>query len=202
LSSFLDLPADLSQRLEKQSQAGTRREARGRGPVHDRFRKAAVLLPLIWRHEHWQLIYTLRSSMLHDHSGQVSFPGGSWEESDKSIIDTALRESWEEIGLDPEIVRVLGKMADVEMITGFRITPVVGICEWPTRLTVNPDEVDRVFSIPIDWLADKRNRYYREHDHQGVDFEVLYFKPYDGETVWGVTAMITLDFLKLLDIKV
>ncbi len=91
--------------------------------------------------------------MLHDHSGQVSFPGGSWEESDKSIIETALRESWEEIGLDPEIVRVLGKMADVEMITGFRITPVVGICEWPTRLTVNPDEVDRVFfrSRSIGW---------------------------------------------------
>ena len=164
----------------------------------DRPRSAAVLMPLIRRDGQWQLIYTLRSSMLHDHSGQVSFPGGSWEPGDKDLIETALRESWEEIGLNPKAVRVLGKMAAMEMVTNFIVTPVVGICDWPTELTVNPDEVDRVFSIPLDWLADEKNRYYRVHNYQGGEFEVLYFKPYDGETVWGATAMMTLDFLKLL----
>lgn len=198
MSSYLDLPVDLPERLERQYQAGTRREIRGKQPDKERLRKAAVLLPLIWRDGHWQLIYTLRSSLLHDHSGQVSFPGGSWEAGDKSIIDTALRESWEEIGLNPKAVRVLGKMADLKMVTNFIVTPVIGICDWPTDLTVNPDEVDRVFSIPIDWLADERNRYYRVHNYRGGEVEVLYFKPYDGETVWGATAMMTLDFLNLL----
>lgn len=155
-------------------------------------------MPLIWRDGRWQLIYTLRSSMLHDHSGQVSFPGGSWEPHDKDIIETALRESWEEIGLNPKAVRVLGKMPAMEMVTNFIVTPVVGVCDWPTALTVNPDEVDRVFSIPLDWLADVQNRYYQVHNYHGGEFEVLYFKPYDGETVWGATAMMTLDFLKLL----
>lgn len=195
---MIDLPSDLSARLAVQEKSGIRWEGFAKSESDSKLIPAAVLVPLIRLQNQWHLVYTLRSIRLHDHSGQVSFPGGSWEPGDTSLIDTALRESQEEIGLDPGAVRVLGSMAQMAMISRFMVTPVVGVVNWPTPLTVNPDEVDRVFSIPLDWLADPFNQEYRVHTHGGIDFDVLYFKPYDGETVWGATARMTLDFLKLL----
>lgn len=195
---MIDLPSDLPARLAEQEKNGIRWEGLAENERDGRLSPAAVLLPLIRLDNQWQLVYTLRSVRLHDHSGQVSFPGGSWEPGDGSLIETALRESQEEIGLDPGAVRVLGCMAQVAMIARFVVTPVVGIVHWPTPLTVNPDEVDRVFSIPLDWLADPANQEYRVHTHGGKDFDVPYFKRFDGEIVWGATAGMTRDFLQLL----
>ena len=195
---MLDLPVDLPQRLSEQEKKGIRWEGGKENQSETRFSPAAVLLPLIRLDEQWHLVYTLRSIHLHDHSGQVSFPGGSWEPGDTSLIRTALRESWEEIGLNSASVQVMGCMAKMSMVTRFLVTPVVGIVDWPTELTVNPDEVDRVFSIPLDWLADPANQEFRVHTHGGKDFDVPYFKSYDGETVWGATASLTLQFLSLL----
>ena len=195
---MIELPSDLPARLAEQEKSGIRWEGLAKTNWDSKLIPAAVLVPLIRLQNQWHLVYTLRSVRLHDHSGQVSFPGGSWEPADPSLIETALRESQEEIGLNPGSVHVLGCMAQVAMITRFVVTPVVGIVDWPTPLTVNPDEVDRVFSIPLDWLADPENQEYRVHTHGGKDFNVLYFKQYDGETVWGATAGMTLDFLRML----
>lgn len=195
---MIELPSDLPARLAEQEKSGIRWEGLAKTNWDSKLIPAAVLVPLIRLQNQWHLVYTLRSVRLHDHSGQVSFPGGSWEPGDHSLIETALRESQEEIGLNPGSVHVLGCMAQVAMITRFVVTPVVGIVDWPTLLTVNPDEVDRVFSIPLDWLADPENQEYRVHTHGGKDFNVLYFKQYDGETVWGATAGMTLDFLRML----
>lgn len=196
----IELPADLSARVAEDAKVGIRWEGLGQADILGKLKPSAVLLPLIRLDNQWQLIYTLRSVHLQDHCGQVSFPGGSWEPSDSSLVQTALRESWEEIGLDPAAVQVMGCMAPMAMVTRFVITPVVGIVDWPTELTVNPDEVDRVFSIPLDWLADAANREFRVHTHEGIDLDVAYFKRYDGEIVWGATAMMTLNFLSLLDL--
>ncbi len=196
----IELPADLSALLAEDAKVGIRWEGLGQADILGKLKPSAVLLPLIRLDNQWQLIYTLRSVHLQDHCGQVSFPGGSWEPSDSSLVQTALRESWEEIGLDPAAVQVMGCMAPMAMVTRFVITPVVGIVDWPTELTVNPDEVDRVFSIPLDWLADAANREFRVHTHEGIDLDVAYFKRYDGEIVWGATAMMTLNFLSLLDL--
>ena len=195
---MIDLPSDLPARLAEQEKSGIRWEGLAQNERDSRLSPAAVLLPLIRLDNQWQLVYTLRSVRLHDHSGQVSFPGGSWEPGDGSLIETALRESQEEIGLDPGSVRVLGCMAQVAMITRFVVTPVVGIVDWPTPLTVNPDEVDRVFSIPLDWLAETANQEYRVHTHGGKDFDMPYFMRFDGEIVWGATAGMTMDFLQLI----
>ena len=200
MSPFVDLPGDLPERLARHAAGGSLREFQNLHPQDERQVPAAVLMPLIRRDHHWHLIYTLRSSLLHDHSGQVSFPGGSREPQYPYYVATALRDSQEEIGLNPRVVTVLGCLADMDMVTRFKVTPVVGVCEWPTPLTVNPDEVDRVFSIPIQWLADKQNRYFRVHTHLGRDFDAVYFKPYDGETVWGATATMTVELLNLLDL--
>ncbi len=196
---MIDLPLDLPARLAKQEKNAIRWEGIRADERTPNLMPAAVLIPLIRLRNQWHLVYTLRSVRLHDHSGQVSYPGGSWEASDASLIETALRESWEEIGLNPGAVRVMGCMAQMAMITRFLVTPVVGIVDWPTELTVNPDEVDRVFSIPLDWLADPANREYRVYTHKGKDYDVLFFKEYDGEIVWGATATMTLDFLSLLN---
>ena len=195
---MIELPPDLPARLAEQEKSGIRWEGLAQAERDSKLIPAAVLLPLIRLKGQWHLVYTLRSVRLHDHSGQVSFPGGSWEPGDANLIETALRESKEEIGLDPAAVKVMGCMAEMAMITRFMVTPVVGIVNWPTPLTVNPDEVDRVFSIPLDWLADPANREYRNHTHRGIDFDMLYFKKYDGETVWGATAAMTRDFLRLI----
>lgn len=195
----IELPSDLPARLAEQADTGVQFEGIGDDQNVPRLIPAAVLLPLIHLREQWHLVYTLRSVRLHDHSGQVSFPGGSWESADSDLIATALREAHEEIGLDPTATRVLGCMARMAMVTRFLVTPVVAIVDWPTPLTINPDEVDRVFSIPLDWHADPANREYRVHTHGGTDFDVLYFKNYDGEIVWGATARMTMDFLRLLE---
>lgn len=195
---MLDLPADLPKRLSEQEKKGIRWEGGEDDQRETKLTPAAVLLPLIRLSDQWHLVYTLRSIHLHDHSGQVSFPGGSWEPGDTSLIRTALRESWEEIGLNSDSVQVMGCMVKMSMVTRFLVTPVVGIVDWPTELTVNPDEVDRVFSIPLDWLVDPANQEFRVLTHSGRDFDVPYFKKYDGETVWGATASLTLQFLSLL----
>jgi 8-oxo-dGTP pyrophosphatase MutT (NUDIX family) len=197
LTALIDIPANLADRLAEHAKQPSVWD----DPEFDRGERklvpAAVLVPLIRMGEQWHLVYTLRSNLLHDHSGQVSFPGGSWENHDPDLIATALRESREEIGLDPAKVRVLGCMAKMEMVTHFKVTPVVGVVDWPTVLTVNPDEVARVFSIPLDWLASKENHDFQVHTHRSKDFNVPYFKPYDGETVWGATAMITLELIRI-----
>jgi len=195
---MIDLPPDLPARLAEQEKSGIHWEGVELLEADRRMHPAAVLLPLIQLDGLWHLIYTLRSVRLHDHSGQVSFPGGSREPKDANFIETALRESQEEIGMDPGAVRVVGCMARLAMVTRFVVTPVVGIVNWPTKLTVNPDEVNRVFSIPLDWLADKANQEIRVLTYGGKDFNVPFFKRYDGEIVWGATATMTLDLLRLL----
>ncbi len=133
---------------------------------------AAVLLPLVWWKEGWHLVFTRRTEVVENHKGQVSFPGGGCEVGESTPEQTALREAGEEIGLDPADVRLLGKLNEVLTITRYRVTPVVGVMPWPYAIRPEPAEVERVFTIPLDWLADPRqlgrtvslsSRCYRAH---------------------------------------
>jgi len=159
---------------------------------------AAVLVPLIWDRGQWHLLYTRRALELEDHSGQVSFPGGAWEDQDGSLEQTALREAWEEVGIDPLSVAVIGKMARLDMISYFQVTPVVGVVGSPFALTINPQEVARAFTVPLDWLADPLNYQIRERQFNGQTYQIPYYNEYDGEIIWGATAQITQEFLRLL----
>jgi 8-oxo-dGTP pyrophosphatase MutT (NUDIX family) len=115
-------------------------------------------------------------------------------------VATALREAREEIGLDPGAVEVLGVLRPLHTVSNFLVTPVVGHVAWPQSLRPDPREVAAVFSLPLDWLSDPRNRRARvwpSADHPQRR-EVIFFEEWEGHRLWGISASITLDFLRCI----
>ena len=186
-----NLPLELKQELE-------RREVRSRAEWESL--PAAVLIPVLKVDDEWNLLYTRRTDSLESHRGQVAFPGGRIEEDDQSVVEAALREACEEIGIDPGRVEVLGSMNPLYTITQFHVTPVIGLLDWPVELNLNRAEVAAVFHVPIRWLAQKRNLQVVEHSlwPSGPTIPVYQFQPYQGEIIWGATARITLNLLQIL----
>lgn len=163
----------------------------------DHLTRAAVLIPLFLREGEWNILFTRRSQSVQDHKGQVSFPGGAFEWIDKDLEATALRETEEEIGIPSENVKILGRMEPFPSISNYLITPVVGLLKYPFQIKIAVEEVDKVFSIGLDWLADVKN--YEERDYTRVNRsieKVLFYREFEGELVWGITARILTRFLE------
>lgn len=163
-------------------------------------RLAAVLIPLYETEDGWQVLFTRRTEHLDSHQGQVSFPGGVVEARDANPQETALRETEEEIGIPAEKVKILGTLDSLLTVTQFQIVPIVGLIPWPVDLTINTMEVARVFSVPVAWLANKSNLEVRTRQFPLSDrpIDVYYFKPFEGEVIWGATARLTINFLDQL----
>lgn len=157
---------------------------------------AAVLIPLAWFDDEWHLIYTRRTNRVESHKGQVSFPGGACDPGEETPEQTALREAEEEIGVYSKDVRMLGKLAPMVTITSFRVTPVVGVVQWPYAFRVENAEVARVFTMPLAWLANRDNRW--KFNLPGRNYSLIVYHPFDGELLWGATAMMTDNFLNVL----
>lgn len=170
-------------------------------PGDVRWRKAAVLVPLLLREGEWNLLYIRRTHTVETHRGQVAFPGGAMDESDSTLEETALRETHEEIGLPADSVKILGRLPDFYTISDFLVTPVVGVIPWPFSMRLSAAEVDRAFTIPMRWMADRSH--FEERPivrFSGVMDKVVYYQEYDGEVVWGATGMITRNFLQTLEL--
>ena len=193
------LPADLSDRLEALVERTPQTPDIGVPIDSDRTIPAAVLMPLFFHEERWNLLYTRRTETLTSHSGQVSFPGGASEAADGDLFQTALREACEEVGIQPGDVRIIGQLPAMLLVSFFQVTPVVGVIPWPYALKASANEVAQIFTVPLDWLADPLNLTYPEVEYQGKIYRIPYFKRYEGQTIWGATAMMTLEFLKLLE---
>lgn len=170
------------------------------GILSGQTRPAAVLIPFLKIEDRWHVLYTRRTSSLAEHSGQVAFPGGRSDLSDPSPEATALREAFEEIHLQPGDVRVLGRLSRLLTITNYCVTPIAGLMPWPYPIQLALDEVSRVFTIPLSWLADRANREirYRELPALSKPVPVIYFKIYEEELLWGVSAQITFNLLTAL----
>ncbi len=210
--AYQDLSADEIARRLALAQETPMEDAYLSAFLSDAPRPAAVLVPLLRAAippetgEQWHLLLTRRSNSLTKHRGQVAFPGGSSDPSDLTPEATALREAFEETGLPPADVTTLGLLNPMLTITNYHVTPVVGIIPWPHALQPSHDEVSRIFTIPLAWLADPAHREIRQRSVPPVYARVLgsdhasviYFQPYDGETLWGISAEITLALLRAL----
>ena len=137
-------------------------------PAAEGLREASVLVPIVARQDQPTVLFTQRTAHLKNHSGQISFPGGRTEADDEGPEGTALRETWEEVGLPPGRVELLGRLSEYHTRTGYRITPVVGIVQPPFDLKPDANEVAEVFEVPLAFLLDERNhqRHTREHEGQ------------------------------------
>ncbi|MES0030476.1 MULTISPECIES: CoA pyrophosphatase [unclassified Mesorhizobium] len=152
-------------------------------------RDAAVLIPVVDHGHEATVLLTRRAEKLRNHSGQVAFPGGTIDPTDASPEAAALRETSEEIGLDSDYIEIIGRLPDYVSGSGYRIAPVLGIVRPGFSLTLNSDEVDAVFEVPLGFLMDPAN--HTRDSRMWNDLEWFYYEmPYGGQHIWGVTAGI------------
>jgi len=171
-----------------------------RAQLADTLKPAGVLIPVMQRREGLALLLTQRSAELTHHAGQVSFPGGRMEEADPDVRAAALREAHEEVGIEPQRVAVLGYLQAMPTITGYAVTPVVGLVEPGVRLVTDPTEVEYAFEVPLAHLLDQRNERLVEREFYGRRFAMVEFH-YQGERIWGATAHMILTLKKKLIYK-
>ena len=159
--------------------------------------RSAVLLPTYYKQGQYYLLFTKRTQEVKDHKGQISFPGGAYQEEDGTLANTALRESAEEIGLMAGDIEILGELDDfVTQVSSYIISPFVAIIPWPYQFKVNRKEIEELIEVPISALLDMG----RLHLESGIidDEEVTsFFYPYQGRVIWGATARILSQFLDI-----
>jgi 8-oxo-dGTP pyrophosphatase MutT (NUDIX family) len=180
---------------QKLRQALSRREKR---PITDAgLIPSAVLVPIYLREEQYYILFTQRTERVKEHKGQVSFPGGAYQEGDRTLLDTALRESAEEIGLAPDDVEVLGELDDtVTTGSNYIVTPFVGLIPWPYKFKVDGWETEEIIEVPISALLDKGSQR-QETEVIGGKAVSSYFYHYQGKVIWGATARILHQFLEI-----
>ncbi len=151
-------------------------------------RPAAVLIGVVARPEP-AILFTQRAAHLPSHPGQISFPGGKIDKNDASPFDAAMREAEEEIGLDPALVEPLGYLDLYLTMSGFRVLPSVGLVQPGYELTLNANEVDDAFEVPLAFLIEPANHQRKRWEWRGIPRD-YYEMPYEGRRIWGVTAGI------------
>jgi len=158
---------------------------------------AAVLLPIYYKQGQYCILFTKRTETVKEHKSQICFPGGVYQEGDGTLMNTALRECAEEIGLMSDEVEILGELDDtVTTTSGYIISPFVGLIPWPNTLKVGPEEAEEIIEVPIFTLLDKDclREETRIIDHEAVS---LYFYHYQERVIWGATARILKQFLDI-----
>lgn len=160
-------------------------------------RPSAVLVPLIQKNDGLHLLLTQRSEHLRHHAGQISFPGGSMDETDDSLVHTALRETEEEVGIAQSDINVMGKLPLQPTGSGFLIQPVVGVLPDSFELKLSVDEVSSTFEAPLDFLCNPDNQVHSYKEYGGKNYSI-YSIPYDGWNIWGATANIIVKFSQMI----
>lgn len=190
--------AFIRHRLQEADRSGAETDGYAETPIHPdvNLRCAAVLVPLAHFQNEWHILYTRRTDTVESHKGQVSFPGGACDDGETTPEETALREADEEIGLRSSDITVIGRLSRMVTISKFGVTPVVGIVRFPYAFKISGGEVARVFTIPLLWAANRNN--YWEFSLPGSRRTIVAYHPYDGELLWGATARMTVNFMKIL----
>lgn len=157
---------------------------------------AAVLIPLLSKNGEWYVLVTQRTQHVEHHKGQISFPGGACDPDDADLQATALRETFEEIGVPPESVEILGALDDFVTVTDFVVSPFVGVIPHPLTYRLNGREVDAVIEVPISYLRDRAHLRVEQREYQGRVHDVLFWD-YGPYTIWGATAHMLKSLLDL-----
>lgn len=161
--------------------------------------EAAVLIPLLLKDDGLSVLLTQRTNHLRDHAGQISFPGGRMDPGDAGPNDTALRESQEEIGLEPSRVEIIGHMPQYLTVSGYSVTPVVGLVQAQAEYVLDEFEVADVFEVPLQFLMDPANHQVRMwQSEQGS--RRFYAMPYENRFIWGATAGMLRNLYHLLKV--
>ncbi len=161
-------------------------------------RRAAVLVPLFESGGEVYLLLTRRSEAVEHHKGQIAFPGGA-ADGDEDLRQTALRETFEEVGIPPDHVEILGRLPDVEVIaSGFRVSPFVGVVPHPYPLRPSSEEIEEVVPVPLAVFRQPANLRVERRERDGRPHEVLHYA-YRGHDIWGATARIIRHLVDLLE---
>ncbi len=158
--------------------------------------QAAVLLPLTCCQQP-KLILTQRAEGLSTHSGEVAFPGGMRDPEDQDLLHTALRESHEEVGINPDQVEVIGTLSPLVSRHGVLVTPYVGLVAENTQLSTNAAEIAAVFNVPLDFFADDPRQTTHRIDYLGRSWYVPSYQ-YDSYKIWGLTALMVVELVNIV----
>ncbi len=157
------------------------------------YRKSAVMILFMEKEGSPHVLLTLRTDKVSTHKGQVSFPGGGYDSSDKDFLDTALRETMEEVGIDSGEIEILGEFDEYISVMGFHVYVYVGALNRVQEYVVCKDEIDEMLEVPFSLFFNEEYTKCENITHEGRDYEVYYYD-YGTTTVWGLTARILTDF--------
>lgn len=177
--------------------------------------RSAVLIPLVEKDGEWHVLFEVRALTMRKQPGDISFPGGKIDETDASPLEAALRETYEELGVDPQSVQILGNLSPFVTSPTFVVYPFIGVIDHEQLHTYNPDEVDEVFTVPLNWLLTHEPyvHYVAIEPKPSVDFPYHkiangenyqwrsnqmeeWFYEYEGYTIWGLTARLLKHFIE------
>ena len=155
---------------------------------------AAVLMALT-REDVPRLILTRRAQHMNSHAGEVAFPGGKCDSSDASIIATALREAHEEIALEPSRVQIVGELGIFTSRIGMKVKPIIGLLDEMPTLQANPDEIESIFTVPLDVFLNQKPSYDHKVKYMGINIPVPSFN-HEGYVIWGLTGYMIVEFMR------
>ena len=169
--------------------------------IDENLPQAAVLILIVENEKDYSIVFTERSKRLPSHAGEVSFPGGKKENEDKNLIETVLRETHEEIGVEPNSIRILRRMDPQESRFGISVTPYVGYAAGSLKFKKDPKEVETIFSVPLNYLKEDPLISNKITNASGETFQTPVIN-YENQKIWGLTLGFTLQFLKLMEIDI
>jgi 8-oxo-dGTP pyrophosphatase MutT (NUDIX family) len=161
------------------------------------YRKAAVIIPVFFKNAQAHLLFTKRTDKVEHHKGQISFPGGMQDPTDSDLKDTAIRETWEEMGIREKDLTFLGQTDNFLTNTNFMVTPFVAHFPYPYPYKINEGEIASVIEVPLSDLLNPDNFRVEKWKRNGVLWDV-HFYDYNGENIWGVTGFLLSNFLSLV----